>query len=237
KAVEIGLEGVALAARLSDPRAELLSHGLVAAMAARMLCDVELAAVHAAEQRRLAEMLGANRFYAQALHNAAEIALAKGDREGARKLCRQALMDVGEAGRRFVGPILYGDLARAARDAGERAQALREGEALLDAGAVSHNHFWFVSTAIEAAFEQEDWDGIERYCARLERYSAPEPLPWSDFVIARGRALARFGRGERSEALRAILSELRGAAARAEFNAALPTLDLALATLGSGAGG
>ncbi|MDX1377137.1 MAG: tetratricopeptide repeat protein, partial [Burkholderiales bacterium] len=47
KAVEIGLEGVALAARLSDPRAELLSHGLVAAMAARMLCDVELAAVHA----------------------------------------------------------------------------------------------------------------------------------------------------------------------------------------------
>jgi tetratricopeptide (TPR) repeat protein len=233
KAVEIGLAGARLAARLSDSRAELLSHGLVAAMAARVLRDVELAAVHAAEQRRLAEMLGANRFYAQALYNTAEIALARGDREAARTLCRQGLTDVGEAGRRFVGPILYGDLARAAQDSGERAQALHEGEALLDAGAVSHNHFWFGSIAIEAAFEQEDWDGIEYYCARLERYSAPEPLPWSDLVIARGRALARFGRGERSEALRTILSELRGTAARAEFNAALPALDAALATLGS----
>jgi class 3 adenylate cyclase/tetratricopeptide (TPR) repeat protein len=232
-AVNIGLEGAALAARLSDPRAELLSHGLVSAMAGRVLRDLELAAAHADEQRRLAEMLDANRFYAQALHNTAEIALAKGDREAARALCHQGLADGGKAAQRFVGPILYGELARAARDAAERAQALREGEALLEAGAVSHNHFWFASHAIEAALEEEDWEGIEHYCAQLERYSAREPLPWSDFVTARGRALARVGRGERGPELRETLTALRETAAQAEFNAALPALDTALATMGS----
>jgi len=231
EAVNIGLESAALARRLSDPRAELLSHGLVAAMASRVLRDWELAAVHAEEQRKLAEMLGANRFYAQALHNAAEIALVKGDLDAARELCHQGLADGGTASRRFVGPILYAELARAARDSAERTQALREGEALLDAGAVSHNHFWFASHAIESALEQEDWDGVERYCLRLERYAAREPLPWSDFVIARGRALARFGRGERSAALRATLFELREIAAGAEFNAKVPALESALAAI------
>jgi class 3 adenylate cyclase/tetratricopeptide (TPR) repeat protein len=232
EAVNIGLEGAALAKRLSDPRAELLSHGLVAAIAARVLSDLDLAPVHAGEQRRLAEMLDANRFYAQALHNAAQIALTRGDREGARELCRQGLADVGEAGRRFVGPILYGVMARAAQNAAEGADALHEGEALLGAGAVSHNHFWFASDAIDATFEWADWDGIERYCARLERYAMREPLPWSDFVIARGRALARFGRGERSAELRATLVELREMAARSEFHSTLPALDSALAAMG-----
>ncbi|KPK05678.1 MAG: hypothetical protein AMJ64_11100, partial [Betaproteobacteria bacterium SG8_39] len=232
-ALDIGLEGTVLAKRLSDPRAELLSHALVAAMAGRALCDLDLAAVHAKEQRRLAELLDANRFFSQALHNAAQIALAKGDRDAALTLCRQGLTDVGEAGLRFVGPILYGVMARAVQNVTAGAKALHEAEALLKAGAVSHNHFWFGFDAIDARLEWMDWDGIERSCAQLERYAAREPLPWSDFVIARGRALARFGRGERSDELRSALSALRETAARAEFNAALPALDSALANLGS----
>ena len=87
--------------------------------------------------------------------------------------------------------------------------------------------------AIQVMLEQRDWDGAERYCTQLEQYCAREPLPWSDFLVARGRALARFGRGERSPELRTALAELRETAARAEFNVALPALDSAIAALGS----
>jgi class 3 adenylate cyclase/tetratricopeptide (TPR) repeat protein len=233
KAVEIGLEGAAMAARLSDTRANLLSHGVVAAAASRFLGDFDLAIVHNATQRKQAELLGAKRFYAQASFFDAQIALGQGDRERARRLAMDALTGVGEAGRRFIGPALFGILARAAENAAERADALRKGEALLEAGSVSHNHLWFGEDAIEASLDQGDWAGVERYCARLERYTEREPLPWSDFLIARGRALARFGRGERGAELRATLVELRETAARSEFNVALPALDAALAALGA----
>ena len=232
-AVDLGLQGAALAARLSDPRAEMLSHALVGAIAARVLGEIELAGVHLAALRELATRLGAKRFTAQGLGDEALRDLRRGERERARRLVHEALASVGEAGRRHFGPALYGVLALAADSASERAEALRAGEALLEAGAASHNYFRFGATAIEAMLEQGDWDGAERYCARLERYAEREPLPWSDFYVARGRALARFGRGERSAELRASVAELRDTAARAEFNVALPALDAALATVGS----
>jgi len=232
-AVGIGLQGAALAARLSDPRAELLSHALVAAMAARTLDDAELAAEHLAIARELSEKLGAKRFVGQTLHDEALIALRQGDRKRARRLVQEALASVGEAGRRFFGAALYGMLAWSADDAAERTEALREGEALLAVSAISHNHFLFRASAIELMLEQREWDGADHHCDLLEGYTAREPLPWSDFLIARGRALARFGRGERGTELRAILVELREAAARSEFNVALPALDSALATLES----
>ena len=53
-AVETGLQGVALAARLADPRAAMLSHSLVADLATRALGDLELAAAHVVRSRELA---------------------------------------------------------------------------------------------------------------------------------------------------------------------------------------
>jgi tetratricopeptide (TPR) repeat protein len=232
-AVDIGLQGAALAARLSDPRAELLSRALIGAVAARTLGDFDLAAVHLAASRELAAKLDAKRFFGQALGDAALTALGQGDRKRARSLVHEALASIGEAGRLFYGPALYGVLARASDTAADRMEALRAGEALLDAGAVSHNHFWFGANAIEVMLEQGDWSGAERYCARLESYTAREPLPWSDFVIARGRALARFGRGERSAELRTSVAGLREAAVHAEINVALPALDAALEAMQS----
>jgi class 3 adenylate cyclase/tetratricopeptide (TPR) repeat protein len=232
-AVDIGLQGAALAARLSDSRAEMLSHALVGAIAARVLGELDLAAVHLAALRELAAKLGAKRFHAQALGDEALTALRRGDRGQAHRLVHEALASLGEAGRRHFGPALYGVLALAADDASEQTAALREGESLLEAGAASHNHFRFGASAIEVMLKQGNWDGVERYCAQLERYAEGEPLPWSDFFVARGRALARFGRGERSAKLRASLGEQRDTAARAEFNLALPALDAALKVIGS----
>ena len=228
-AVETGLQGVALAARLADPRAAMLSHALVADLATRALGDLELAAEHIARTRELAEKLGAGRFVGQAFAIEASMALVRGDKERARLLVREGLTGLGEAGQRHIGATLYGLLARATESTPERSEALREGEALLDAGTPSHNHLRFAESATAVLLEQGDWTGAERQCDRLERYCAREPLPWSEFVIARGRAFARLGRGERDHALRETLERLRETAARAELNVALAEIDAAVA--------
>ena len=55
--------------------------------------------------------------------------------------------------------------------------------------------FFFLSGRVTIALATEDWCAAERYAAALEDYTRAEPLAWSDFVIARGRALAAWGRG------------------------------------------
>jgi hypothetical protein len=105
---------------------------------------------------------------------------------------------------------------------------LNEGEALLAAGCVSHNYLLFYPDAMEASLIAGDWDGIERYAAALEAYTRPEPLPWADLRIARGRALARYGRGERGELTLRELRRLREEADRIGWKTALPALERAL---------
>ena len=74
-----------------------------------------------------------------------------------------------------------------------------------------------------------DWDAVELSCERIRSYTAAEPLAASEFTIARGRVLARFGRGERGAELSATLAQLREIARRAELNSVLPTIEAALA--------
>ena len=74
----------------------------------------------------------------------------------------------------------------------------------------------------------------ERFADVLADYTAAEKLPWSDFFIARGRALAAFGRGERGAALATEMSRLHDEAERAGFIPQLDALDAALTTMGEG---
>ena len=157
------------------------------------------------------------------------MALVRSDKKRARLLVLEGLTGLGEAGLRHIGATLYGLLARATESTLERSEALREGEALLDAGTPSHNHLHFAESAMASLLEQGDWPDAERQCDRLERYCAREPLPWSEFVIARGRAFARLGRGERTDTLRESLQRLRETAARAELNVAVAEIDAAVA--------
>jgi hypothetical protein len=135
----------------------------------------------------------------------------------------------------FMGPGLLGWLALHTDDAGERRAALEEGEALLAAGSISHNYFFFYHAAIEAALTAQDWAGAVRYAAALEDYTRPEPLPWADFIIARARALAAWGRGERDAAAVERLSALYEQAERAGLRSAAGALEAALAAPGLGA--
>ena len=100
-----------------------------------------------------------------------------------------------ETGIGFVGPQLLGKLAATTTDPARRRSALEEGERLLAEGAVSHNHFRFYRFAMEACLAAGEWAEAERHASALEEYARPEPLPWSDFWVAWGRALAAFGRG------------------------------------------
>jgi hypothetical protein len=62
----------------------------------------------------------------------------------------------------------------------------------------------------------------------LEAFTSIEPLPRTDFFIARGRALAAFGRGNRKDAAMQELRRLSDEAERIGLKIALPALDEAL---------
>jgi hypothetical protein len=102
---------------------------------------------------------------------------------------------------------------------------------MLALGCVSHNQIQLPEIAIDALLEIGDWAGVEDMCEHIRSYTAAEPLALSDFIVARATALVAFGRGERSESLRATLLDLRQRAADAELNSSLPALDIALAGL------
>ncbi|HET9338478.1 MAG TPA: adenylate/guanylate cyclase domain-containing protein [Casimicrobiaceae bacterium] len=130
-----------------------------------------------------------------------------------------------------VGPDLAGAVVFAARaclaesDAGRR-EALARGEALLKPNALSHNHLWFRADAIDATLDAGDLDETLRHAQALEDYSAREPTAWSEFVVARARALVAAKRGARDAA---VLRELRERALALRLVAALPSIEAALA--------
>jgi hypothetical protein len=132
----------------------------------------------------------------------------------------------------FMGPWVLGSAAKAAGRDEDRDWSLREGERILDAGAVSHNYFFFYINAMDARLDVEDWDEVRRYAAALENYTVKEPLEWSDFFIERGRALANFGLGKRDQSTIDDLKDLRDVASRVGYKSALPPIEAALADAG-----
>jgi class 3 adenylate cyclase/tetratricopeptide (TPR) repeat protein len=118
-----------------------------------------------------------------------------------------------------------------ADDAPAREAALKEGEMALAEGPISHNYFWFYRFAMDALIAVNDWERVEKYATALEGYTREEPLQWSDFFIARGRALAAFGRGKRDEATMKDLQRLRDTARQSGLKIALPALESALSQL------
>jgi len=143
---------------------------------------------------------------------------ALADAEEAVKISR-------ETGPAFLGPFALGALALASEDPTARQAALAEGEALLQAGAVSHNHLLFPRDAIEACLEAGDWEGVERSAAGLAQYTLSEPLPFSDFYVARARALATHsGQRSNAESLVVKLERLRKEGERLGLRVALPEI-------------
>lgn len=114
-------------------------------------------------------------------------------------------------------------------DPQRRNTALAEAEQLLAKSSVGHNYYWFYRDAMDATLAAGDWAEAERYADALERFTTEEPVAWSDFFVARTRALAAHAREPNDEALRASLRELVTEAQRVGMRSALPAMERALA--------
>jgi tetratricopeptide (TPR) repeat protein len=192
EALESSREAMTLARRVGHQRAEI-----IAANAVRMLSfmlDADAAKSNVDRILELARQIGARRFESEAmLAHAAVLALA-GRNTDALDLAFRGLETARRTGVQFLGPDLLGQVAVLTADDLLRRRSLAEGEELLRVGSVGHNHLRFHRHAIEASLNARAWDEVDRYTQALEDYTRPEPLPWSDFWIVWGRALAAHGR-------------------------------------------
>ena len=216
EALAVGEDAVDMARRVSAQRTEAVARLTTAYTLGWLIGRLDPAFEHLDRALALAQGLGATRFEAENYVFRALLELRAGRRELALAQAREALAFCRGTAMDFIGPTALGALAQITTDPAERQQALAEGEALLARGSISHNHFDFHACAIDAS-------------AALERYTAAEPIPWSDLAIARGRLLARHGRGETGTELAKALQALREQTARLGFTVWLPALDAAMA--------
>jgi len=228
EAAAIGREVIGLAMRASQPRAEIMGRALVHWVDGVLRNRLDETERESAAVLDLIASIGAKRFEGQMLGVLALVALRRGDRDSARDRAERALAIGAQHGMGQIGPWLHGVRALIETDRDARRRWLAEGERLLGLGCVSHNHLQLPELAIDALLEIDDFDGVERFCDHLRSYTASDPLPLANFVLARGRALADVGRGDRSDALRAQLAQLRAQGERAELNSLLPAIDAAL---------
>jgi class 3 adenylate cyclase/tetratricopeptide (TPR) repeat protein len=220
-----------IARKASHYRAESMARGLAGFIKMEMGAFVD-----AREQLNLAlvlsQKLKSTRFEAYFLCDLARLAHAEGNRSDASNLAEQALNICRSTGMNFIGPAILGCHARIADDSKIGRRALDEGESILRSGCVGHNYFWFYRDAIEVCLDAGEWDNVERYAAALDDYTRPEPLPWSDFFIARGRALATYGRGRLDAALGVKLRDLCNEAHRLGLRLSAPRVEDALRASG-----
>jgi class 3 adenylate cyclase/tetratricopeptide (TPR) repeat protein len=231
-AVEDCLAAVEAAQRVGHHRAELLAQSL-GYYTFFELGDMDRVKAYIEKAQALVRRLGARRFEAQNLVWKARVMNVEGQQPEALKLLEQALEISRKTGIGFNGARVFSSMAFVTDDPDRQRSALEEGESILRAGATSHNHFWFYRDAMEVSLRAGDWDEVERYAQALEDYTRSEPLPWSDFFIARGRTLSAYGQGRRDAEVLQELRRLREEAERVGLKTALPALDAALSEAGA----
>ncbi len=226
-----GAAAAELATEVGHLRAELLGR-LMMYWTLYDLADFGRAKEEIGNARRLAEHLGSGRFLAQTHTYLASILRREGQRDEAQETAQRAVAVSLDSGPGFNGPWALSELALNTEDDDARRRLLDEGEAILQSGAVAHNHVFFYRNAMDSCLATCDWAGVERYAQTLWNFTRQEPLPICDFFIARGRALTAHGRGERSKAHAADLRRLCEEAQEAGLMLALPELQAALAEAG-----
>ena len=86
----------------------------------------------------------------------------------------------------------------------------------------------FFETAMELCLQLEEWDEVDRYASLMEDYTREEPVARGVFFVARGRALAAYGRGDRAPARLAELKQLHADAIRNRITTAIQLLEITL---------
>ena len=156
---------------------------------------IEVAEVHAREIIQLSERLSSGRFLSYGFNMLALVELARNDKAAARQALQRAVEAAPGPAFQFCGAWILGTRAMAAETAEAARQSLDQGEAMLDAGAVAHNHIYFRVAAIEYCLTVGDWERLEHHSAALIAYLGPEQTRYTDYFIERARALAAVRRG------------------------------------------
>ncbi len=224
-----------LSRRIANRRGELMARAQLTMVDGWIRGNWREASVHLEIAVDLARSLGSRRFEAIGWFFRALLAIRSGDSPAARQHLQTALGLSGEGAMLFLGAQIYGVLARIESDPQARRQALLLGEAQLAGGGLSHHYFVFYECAIQASLGARGWAEAECYCNQLETFTAAEPITWADFIVARGRALCRFGRGEAGADLAATLQTLCRQAADAECQLYMPDMEAALVSLAGAA--
>ena len=222
-------EALDLARRIGDIRTELLAH---LCMASGLLVEAQFDECRAYAQRalELAKQLGARRFQAET-QGIIAATMIDVDRAAALQLAEEALQLGRETGMSYCGPVLLGIVARLTSNPMQRSRCLSEGEELLARGCVSHSYFEFYGNAIEVSLREHAWQDARHYADGLAAYTAEEPLPLTDLLIRRARALADVGENLATADTRATLASLREQCQRMNALAALPAIERALGSL------
>jgi tetratricopeptide (TPR) repeat protein len=172
------------------------------------------------------ERIGARRFEPWCLAFKGKVLARQGQKAEELKLAERGIATCRETGFTFLDPLSLGNFALLCDDAEKRQAAFDEAQAVLAGGCVSYNHFWFYRDAMEASLNAGEWADAMRFADALEKFTSAEPLEWSDYYIAWARALADWGRGERSSETE--LRRLLALAQDAHLGMAVPTLERAL---------
>ncbi|MDR5743779.1 adenylate/guanylate cyclase domain-containing protein [Caballeronia sp. LZ029] len=192
------------------------------------LAEWDRAGEHVDPALQCARELKSRRFEGEALALRAELHRIAGRRREALDDIAEALSISRETGMAYLGAHYLGILARATDDIDVFEDALAEGEALLAAGAVSHNHFLFRRDAIEACIDRGRWDAAAHHAAAFEEYACREPSLFSRFYVARAHALVSYGKGDRNAALMNELQRIGHEGRKSGFIYALEAIDGAL---------
>lgn len=193
------------------------------------LADMDRAPAMIERVRELIAQLGASAWEPAIGWHLAQLHQTQGQHDRAIAVMERYVPMARETSLGFLAPRMLSYFASITDDPTARKAALAEAEAMLRDGTLGHNFLGAYRYAIDACLRSEDWAEMERFAAALEDYTRAEPLPWSDFFIARGRALAARGRGARDEATLRELRRLRDEASRAGLRMELAALDEALA--------
>lgn len=152
----------------------------------------------------------------------------RGDSAGALKLLEESWAIAEDTSPTFAGPWILGAMAIVIDDAGQRQSALMRGEALLNKGCVAHNYFWFYRDAIEASLMDGHWEDAASWANKLRDYFSGKPMPWAEFIVERGMALAAWGRSRQCSVVASQLQDLLTYAETREMLAATTCLHAAL---------
>jgi class 3 adenylate cyclase/tetratricopeptide (TPR) repeat protein len=230
ESLALARDALEVSRRVMHRRGEAMTHHSFA-MVHLQRNEPQLALLHAQQATDVARAAGARLFEYEGLLFSACALAQLGDRRQAQPLLREVLAAARDS-LPYVGPWILGALARTTDDAEECERCLDQAESLLHASVAAHNDLGFALEGLEACLERGDVARALRCADHLESAFAAEPVPFTQFLAARARALGAWAQGERGSALHSEIQRLIAQARDGGLLRNLPALERAARDLG-----